>query len=277
MLRPHITGKYIIMALALGCVCLCAAASSVLAQAPSSPPTTATVSDGARGLQLYQQGDDAGAIVALRKAVKQDKYNQSAWHYLGRALSRQGKTGDARKAHEKAAKIGEEYLLNRYDSVSGKPTPEQQAQLKMLLEQAAESADEYLRLTAKPSKKKVVEWQERAEFLREFTWMAEHNTGVAPNKVYSPRDVTTKARILSRPEPQYTEEARKKHIVGTVVIKAVIDRDGRLKAIRPIQGLPYGLTMKAVKAARGIRFLPATLDGVPVAQFVQIEYNFNLY
>jgi TonB family protein len=275
MSKSHNTVRFVCVGVALGFVCLFAACSSALAQAP--PSTTVTVPDGERGVELYQQGDDAGAIAALRRAVKQDSYNQSAWHFLGLALGRQGKPSDARKAHEKAAKIGEEFLFNRYDSVSINPTPEQQAQLKMLLEQSAESADEYLRLTSKPSKKKVSEWQARAVFLREFKWMAEHNTGVAPNRIYAPQEVTTKARILNRQEPQYTEDARTYQIAGTVVIKAVVDLDGRVKAIRPVAGLPYGLTMKAVAAARATRFSPATLNGVRVAQFIQIEYNFNLY
>ncbi|MDX6695309.1 MAG: hypothetical protein QOF02_3861, partial [Blastocatellia bacterium] len=39
----------------------------------------------------------------------------------------------------------------------------------------------------------------------------------------------------------------------------------------------YGLTEKAIAAARQIRFSPAMKDGRAVSQFVQIEYNFNLY
>ena len=38
---------------------------------------------------------------------------------------------------------------------------------------------------------------------------------------FSWQDVTTKARVLSKPEPQYTEEARKNQITGTVVLRAV--------------------------------------------------------
>jgi hypothetical protein len=32
----------------------------------------------------------------------------------------------------------------------------------------------------------------------------------------------------------------------------------------------------AVKAARQIKFIPATKDGRPVSQFIQIEYNFRI-
>jgi hypothetical protein len=44
-----------------------------------------------------------------------------------------------------------------------------------------------------------------------------------------------------------------------------------------VSGLPYGLTEKAIAAARQIRFQPAMKDGRAVSQFIQIEYNFNLY
>ena len=41
------------------------------------------------------------------------------------------------------------------------------------------------------------------------------------------KDVTSKARLLSKPEPQYTEDARKNQITGTVVLKVVFASTGR--------------------------------------------------
>jgi TonB family protein len=106
------------------------------------------------------------------------------------------------------------------------------------------------------------------------------NNGEAPidyNRVFAPREVTQKARILSKPEPQYTEDARKNQVSGTVVLKAVFSSSGQVTNIRAVSGLPYGLTEKAIAAARQIRFQPAMKDGRAVSQFIQIEYNFNLY
>jgi hypothetical protein len=37
------------------------------------------------------------------------------------------------------------------------------------------------------------------------------------------------------------------------------------------------LTEKAISAARMIKFMPAMKDGRAVSQYIQIEYNFNLY
>jgi protein TonB len=89
--------------------------------------------------------------------------------------------------------------------------------------------------------------------------------------------VTQKARILSKPEPQYTEEARKNQITGTVVLRAVLGSGGEVTGIRAVSSLPYGLTEKAIAAARQIKFTPAVKDGHAVSQYIQIEYNFNLY
>ena len=97
------------------------------------------------------------------------------------------------------------------------------------------------------------------------------------NRIFNPKDVTVKARILSRPEPQYTEEARKNQVSGTVVLRAVFSSGGQVTNIRTVSGLPYGLTERAIAAARMIRFSPAMKDGRAVSQYIQIEYNFNLY
>ena len=97
------------------------------------------------------------------------------------------------------------------------------------------------------------------------------------NRIFSGKDVTSKARVLSKPEPQYTEDARKNQIVGTVVLRAVFSSSGQVTNIRAVSGLPYGLTDRAIAAARQIKFIPATKDGHTVSMWMQLEYNFNLY
>jgi TonB family protein len=104
-----------------------------------------------------------------------------------------------------------------------------------------------------------------------------NNGELDPNRTYNPREVEVKARILSRPEPQYTEEARKNQVSGTVVLRAVFSSSGQVTNIRTVSGLPHGLTERAIAAARQIRFSPAMKGGRAVSQYIQIEYNFNLY
>ena len=97
------------------------------------------------------------------------------------------------------------------------------------------------------------------------------------NRIFRAPDVSEKAQLLSKPEPQYTEEARRNQITGTVILRVVFSKSGDVTNIRALQSLPSGLTEKAIAAARQIRFLPARKSGQPVSVYMQLEYNFNLY
>jgi TonB family protein len=96
-------------------------------------------------------------------------------------------------------------------------------------------------------------------------------------RIFSGREVTQKARVISKPEPQYTDAARKFAVTGTVVLRAVFTGSGDVNNIKVVKGLPHGLTERAVGAAREIKFSPAQKDGHDVSMFIQLEYNFNLY
>ena len=91
------------------------------------------------------------------------------------------------------------------------------------------------------------------------------------------RDVDRKAIIGSKPEPRYTEEARRNQVTGTVVLRVIFGSNGRVTNIQTMVGLPRGLTERAIDAARQIRFIPALKDQKHVSTWMQLEYNFNLY
>jgi protein TonB len=97
------------------------------------------------------------------------------------------------------------------------------------------------------------------------------------DRVYPPRDVGTRPRVISKPEPHYTEEARRAQITGTVILRVVFSSSGDVTNINAMQKLGGGLTENAIAAARQIRFVPATKNGHPVSMYMQLEYNFNLY
>ncbi|HET6890743.1 MAG TPA: energy transducer TonB [Pyrinomonadaceae bacterium] len=98
-----------------------------------------------------------------------------------------------------------------------------------------------------------------------------------PEQIFRISKVDQRARVLAKPEPQYTEEARRHQITGTVVLHAVFSKGGNVINIRAVHSLPFGLTEKAIAAARQIRFLPAMKASRPVSVYMQLEYNFNLY
>lgn len=90
-------------------------------------------------------------------------------------------------------------------------------------------------------------------------------------------EVTQKATVVVKPEPNYTEEARNHQVTGTVVLRGVLSTSGGVTNIRLLSGLPFGLSDKAIESARQIRFIPAIKDGHFVSMYIQLEYNFNLY
>ena len=101
--------------------------------------------------------------------------------------------------------------------------------------------------------------------------------GVDYNRPFKTSEVTRKAVITSKPEPGFTEEARKNNVTGVVRLRAILSAGGSVQGISVVKGLPDGLTERAISAAKQIRFTPAEKDGRNVSQYVTLEYNFNIY
>jgi hypothetical protein len=101
--------------------------------------------------------------------------------------------------------------------------------------------------------------------------------GNSSDKVFQPGELTRRARITARPEPLYTEWARKFSVTGTVRVRAILKADGTVGGATAVTRLPHGLTRKAFEAMRGIRFEPGEKDGCKVAEYVTVDYNFNIY
>lgn len=101
--------------------------------------------------------------------------------------------------------------------------------------------------------------------------------GECPAPVYKLAEVTIKPRIRSKPEPRYTEEARRAGVSGNVVVEAVLCATGKVTDVVVIKGLPEGLSESAVRAARRIRFDPGKKDDEIVSVRVRVVYGFSLY
>jgi len=102
------------------------------------------------------------------------------------------------------------------------------------------------------------------------------SAGATGEKIYIGRDVDVKASLRKKPKPSYTNDARNNGVEGTVILRAVLSKTGRVENILVFAGLPYGLTEQAIKVARKIRFVPAMKDGKAVSMWIQLEYNFSL-
>lgn len=78
------------------------------------------------------------------------------------------------------------------------------------------------------------------------------------------------------PPPSYSLEERAAGLEGVVIIQAVIDREGRLKAPYLLKADAPSFAYRAAEAMREWRFKPARLDGEPVTVFYNLVVNFNL-
>jgi len=81
---------------------------------------------------------------------------------------------------------------------------------------------------------------------------------------------------IYRPDPDYSEEARKAKYQGTVILAIVVDEKGNPRDVRVVKPLGLGLDQKAIEAVEKWRFRPGMKDGHPVKVMAQIEVNFRL-
>jgi len=77
-------------------------------------------------------------------------------------------------------------------------------------------------------------------------------------------------------QPAYPEAARQQQIEGTVVVQALVGRDGLVKEAFVARSVP-GLDDAALAAVRQWRFRPALAKGQPVAVWVAVPVRFSLH
>ncbi len=82
---------------------------------------------------------------------------------------------------------------------------------------------------------------------------------------------------IYKPEPPYSEEARKAKYQGTVVLWIVVDQQGTVTDVRVVKPLGLGLDEKAVETVRTWKFIAAKRNGVPVPVRVMVEVSFRLF
>jgi len=226
--------------------------------------------------QLKDAFQEARRAVALDAAYPEAHVVLGVWHL---------QMGDRVKALDEADRAitlnqnyAEAYLLRsqalvQFTSGALVPpeleTPEDHANS---LQSAADSLEKFLQLTL-PSVERL-RWNEQLAGLKFHLAMRSRKTR-EENDVYNSKQVTTKVKLTSKPEPEYTELASSNNVVGTVILRALLAADGTVKHIIVVQGLPDGLTWEAVRAAQRIKFVPATLEGRSVGVLMQLEYNFN--
>jgi TonB family protein len=95
-------------------------------------------------------------------------------------------------------------------------------------------------------------------------------------RIYKVAQLQTPPKVVSKVEPNYTNEARSAKIQGPVVLSLMIDTQGRAHKIRVTRSLDKGLDQEAIDAIEKWHFAPGIKDGKPVRAAATIEVNFRL-
>lgn len=82
--------------------------------------------------------------------------------------------------------------------------------------------------------------------------------------------------LMQKVEPVYPEAARKQRIEGTVILEAVITKEGNVEDVKISKSLHPLLDEASVKAIKQWRYHPATLGGEPVKVYFTVTLRFKL-
>lgn len=95
---------------------------------------------------------------------------------------------------------------------------------------------------------------------------------------YRPGSGIDLPEVVREVKPQYTADAMRAKIQGTVILECIVLPDGTVGQVSILKSLDpvFGLDQEAIKAAKQWRFRPGRKQGQPVAVLVSIELTFTL-
>lgn len=100
-----------------------------------------------------------------------------------------------------------------------------------------------------------------------------HAEDPSPEQVSTAPSLIVPPQILEQVAPDYPEEALAERVVGEVSVLVDVGVEGLVTSAR-FEGGPEVFAAAALEAARGLRFLPATQDGRPVAVVTRVRFEF---
>lgn len=85
----------------------------------------------------------------------------------------------------------------------------------------------------------------------------------------------TEGLLVRKVQPEYPPIAKQAHVQGTVVLKAVISKNGNVENVQVTSGSPL-LVASAVNAVKQWKYKPYILNGSPVEVETTVSVNFRL-
>jgi protein TonB len=82
--------------------------------------------------------------------------------------------------------------------------------------------------------------------------------------------------VITRVNPQYPDLAREASVDGTVLIQALVGKDGKVRDTKVVKSIPM-LDAAAINAVKQWVFKPALSNNKPVAVWVAVPVRFSLH
>lgn len=84
--------------------------------------------------------------------------------------------------------------------------------------------------------------------------------------------------LVLQVNPEVSEEARAKHLSGTIQLSLEVDNKGVPQHVIVTRGVGYGMDEKAAEAVRKYRYKPALAgDGTPISAQTSVAVTFQLF
>jgi TonB family protein len=104
------------------------------------------------------------------------------------------------------------------------------------------------------------------------------NSGSIPEKVYrAAKDGVSSPACIHCPNPEYSDEARRNSVSGSVGLDVTVTPEGTVKDILVTRALGSGLDEKAIEAVKYWTLKPCVKDGQAVPCRVVIEVSFRTF
>lgn len=243
-----------------------------------------TVARAGLAWNLVIVGDLDKAEAEIKRVLEVNKQNTEAHFILGTIYLKKEKLAESLTEAELAIASNPQHALSHllksqatlatYTQKYEEHIPAADIGLEEYFRKAAESLELFLKYTKSDEELEI--WHKQLDTLN-FYLQHRDESADEPFAPPSNEPDLIKPVIRKKPVPAYTDAARHAGIEGKVLLLIVLDRDATVTHILVLKSLPYGLTENSIKAAQGIKFLPAMKNGLPVSRGSLIMYNFNLY
>ena len=98
----------------------------------------------------------------------------------------------------------------------------------------------------------------------------------ALSSAQTPHSAVVPPSLISKFDPEYSEEARHAKVQSDVTLRFVVKADGKVEDIRVVKGAGFGLDEAAIAAVAKWQFNPGTIRGVAVYVVSRVVVNFTL-